>query len=480
MSISLSDYARNDAIGLADLIRSRDVSASEVRDAAVRAIEKVNPQLNAVIDIWDETDPLSVADETGPFAGIPLLLKDFGAAQEGQLNEMGSRLAKGLRAPTTSALVERFKRAGLAPLGRTAVPEFAFNCCTESLLTGATRNPWNLDYSPAGSSGGSAAAVAAGVVPMAHANDGGGSIRMPASCCGLFGLKPTRGRVSLAPMGQVVSGFAVEHVLTRSVRDSAAVLDQIQGPVAGEPFTIAAPPQTYAEAAKRDPRRLRIAYTTASFIGGSVDPESAAAVESTCLLLRDLGHHLEESAPKFDAGMFLDAIKVIFPMGTAAMIAGVAGATGRTPGSETLESAMLAVYQHAQTITGFDCERAAMLLNIVCRQVGAFFTDYDMLVCPTNAKPAWLIGELATDRPGWTSDGWTEHVLGFGPFTMIFNATGQPAMSMPLHMSSAGLPIGIQFVGRFGAEDQLLALAGQIERAQPWTGRRPAIHVERD
>ncbi len=476
--MNVADYAGHDGVGLAGLIGAGEVSATEVAQVALTAIEALNPGLNAVIASYPDR-PARLRGATlpgGPLAGVPMLLKDLVSHEAGQIVEMGSRLARGLRMPHATELVRRYLAAGLVPLGRTTTPEFGYCTTTESVLCGPTRNPWNVAHSPGGSSGGSAAAVAARLVPIGHASDGGGSIRIPAACCGLVGMKPTRGRNSLGPdIGDAIAGFGCEHVVTRSVRDSAAALDATQGVLPGDPFVIPPPARPYLEEAARPPGRLRIAWTAAAWGGEPIDPENVAAVHAAAKLLESLGHTVFEASPRYDHAPFLSAAATIWAVGTGLWVEGVAAATGRTPGPDTLETSVIAVHEAGRRITGFEYQAALIALNTTCRQVAPFFAGCDVLMTPTCAQPAWRLGEIDANAPGWTLTGWTEHIFRRCPFTMLFNATGQPAVSLPLAMSSGGLPIGIQFVGQWADEATLFRLAGQLETAQPWAQRRPGV-----
>ncbi len=472
----LSEYATLDGLGIAELVRKKEISAAEAAGTAMEAIQVVNPQLNAVIE--DYPDRVNQEPADGPFKGVPFLIKDLVIHEAGQTNELGSRLAKGMVAPNDTELMVRFRNAGLVTLGRTTTPEFGFCATVEALIYGNTHNPWNLDHSPGGSSGGSAAMVAARAVPIAHANDGGGSIRIPAACCGLVGLKPTRGRNSLGPdVSEAIGGFAIEHVVTRTVRDSAAVLDATNGPLAGDPYIIAPPARPYLGEVTTKPKALNIAFTTETWSGDPVDPECVAAVHDTAKLLESLGHNVTEASPKIDYEPFMEATAKIWAAGETAWILAVAAATGRTPGPDTLETSILATYEVGMKMTAIEYQGALNVLNTTCRAVGPFFEQYDMLLTPTCAKPAWKLGEMDANKPGWDLMSWSRFVFGICAFTPLFNATGHPGVSLPLAMSSGGLPIGLQFVGQWGREDMLYQLSGQLEQASPWIDRRPGVCV---
>jgi len=474
--VNLDEYTALDGLGVAELVRAGEVSASVVAETALKAINAVNPQLNAVIQSYPERVNQVPAD--GPFTGVPFLLKDIFVHEAGQTLEMGTRMAEGLVVPNDTELAARFRQAGLNILGRTTTPELGYCATAEAVLYGPTHNPWNLDHSSGGSSGGSSAMVAARAVPMAHANDGGGSIRIPAACCGLFGLKPTRGRNSLGPdVGDAIGGFAIEHAVTRTVRDSAALLDATNGAAPGDPFIIAPPARPYLDEVTIKPRPLKIAMTTKAWSDDPVDPECVAAVHETAKLLEELGHEVVEASPQIDHDPFMEATAVIWAASEATWITGLAEATGRTPGPDTLETSMLAIYEAGLKFSAKDYLEAMGVVNTICRAVGPFFDNYDMLLTPTAAQPAWKLGEMDANKPGWDLMSWTNHVFGFCPFTVLFNATGHPGVSLPLAMSNGGLPIGIQFVGQWGREDMLYQLSGQLEEARPWIDRRPGVCV---
>jgi len=472
--MKLDEYAALDGLGIAELIKKGEISTAEAAGAAVEAIEAVNPQLNAVIETYPERVNEDPAD--GPLKGVPFLLKDLVVHEAGKTNELGSRLAKGMVAPTDSELAIRYRNSGLNILGRTTTPEFGFCAASEAVIYGQTHNPWNLDHSPGGSSGGSAAMVAARAVPIAHANDGGGSIRIPAANCGLVGMKPTRARNSLGPdAGEAIGGFAIEHVVSRTVRDSAAVLDATNGSMPGDPYIIAPPSRPYLDEVSTKPKQLKIAMTTKPWSDDPVDPECVAAVQDTAKLLQDLGHEVVEASPVIDYEPFIEATANIWAAGETAWILAVAAATGRTPGPDTLETSIMATFEAGMKMTAMEYMAALGVVNTTCRAVGPFFDDYDMLLTPTCGKPAWKLGEMDANKPGWDLMSWTRFVFGICSFTPLFNATGHPGVSLPLGMSSGGLPIGIQFVGQWGREDILYQLSGQLEEASPWIGRKPQV-----
>jgi amidase len=470
------EYQRFDGLGLAALVRDGEVSAGELARCAIASIERRNPAVNAVLEVFSDVDNIVAAvPADGPFAGVPFLIKDLVIQAEGRACEMGSRLGKGLVAPADSDLMRAFHQAGLATLGRTATPEMGYNVATETLAAGACRNPWDGERSPGGSSGGAAAAVAAGMVPLAHANDGGGSIRIPAACCGLVGLKPSRGRVPIGPgAAEGLGGFGIEFAITRSVRDSAALLDAVQGPGIGDPYIIPAPEQPYLRALERPPQMLRIAVMTQSWSGVPVAPEMAAAVERVARQCEAMGHAVEAAGPALDAEGFARANTDLWSASIAHWVVDLCAATGRVADSDTLETATLAIHEYGLSLSAVDLLHAEDTFNQVNREFGRFFCNYDLLLTPTTARTAWPIGEHASEGGSWTARGWTDHVFSVAPFTAVFNCTGQPAISLPLARSDAGLPIGIQIAARYGREDLLLALAAVLEQAMPWPAIAPA------
>jgi amidase len=475
--MKLDEYARYDGLGLAALVRSGEVSAGEVVETAQKAIDAVNPTLNAVIG---RIEPRAQAgDRNAPFFGVPFLIKDLALHAEGVACDMGSRLVAGsFVSPHDTDLMQRFKAAGVVTLGRTNTPEFGFCSTTEPVLHGPTRNPWDTGRSPGGSSGGSAAAVAAGIVPIAHANDGGGSIRIPAACCGLVGLKPTRGRTPPGPeVGQALHGLGAEHVVSRTVRDCASMLDAVQGPGVGDPFVIAPPLRRYAEEVGAPVGRLRVAVSLSGMMDATIDDDIRGEVMRVARHLESLGHYVTETSPAFDETTFHTANMTYWCGFLAAGVLGIARSNGRKPSRETLEATTLACYEYGASLKLTDVELADMLANTVCRAVAPFFNDYDVLLTPTATGAALPLGFTNADDPKLGAKGWYEHLFRYAPFTALYNMTGQPAISLPLAVDAKGLPVGMQFVARFGAEDILLRLAAQLEQSLPWAGRRPGVHV---
>jgi amidase len=468
--MQIDEYLSYDAVDLARLVREGEATAAELAECAAALAESWNPSINAVLELFDDVDTtLASAPGDAPFSGVPFLIKDLVIQAEGRLSEMGSRLAAGLVAPQDSDLMARFRQAGLVTLGRTATPEMGYNVATETLQAGICRNPWDTSRSPGGSSGGAAAAVAAGIVPVAHANDGGGSIRIPAACCGLVGLKPTRGRVPIGPAAaEGLSGFGIEFAVTRSVRDAAALLDAVQGPGVGDPYVIAPPDVPYVSVLQQAPRALKIGYCTESWSGVAVDPEISDAVLAVARACESMGHRVEEACPPLDAEAFASANTDLWSASIAHWVVDICAATGRPADHSTLEQSTLAVHEHGLSLSAVDLLHTDDIFNGVNRDFGRFFRDYDVLLTPTTAQLPWPVGQHVSDGGDYTARGWTDHVFNPAPFTAVYNCTGQPAISLPLARSESGLPIGVQFAAPYGREDTLLSLAAVFEQTMSW------------
>ena len=475
--MSLSDeLVALDATAQAELVRKREVKPIELIDAAIERIELVNPQLNAVVTpMYDQARAAANSDlPKGPFTGVPFLLKDLLAAYAGVRMTSGSAFLKDFVPTHDSELVARYKRAGLVVVGKTNTPEYGIMPTTEPALFGASRNPWDTSRATGGSSGGSAAAVAAGMVPFAHGNDGGGSIRIPASCCGLFGLKPTRARNPLGPdFGDMFSGLVAEHALTRSVRDSAALLDATAGPDVGDPYWAPPPARPFLQEVGADPGKLRIAFTTSAPSGVQIHRDCVTAVHEAARLCSDLGHHVVEAGPKLNGEQMVPMFMTVWSAGCAWTIDGAAGALGRTPSPEQFEPATWALYQMGRTQTGAGYMTALSWIQAASRDVARFMLDYDIWLTPTLGEPPVPLGSF--DSPAEHPMAGMARAAQFVPFTPICNMTGQPAMSVPLDWNDEGLPVGTHFVGRFGDEATLFRLAAQLETARPWADRRPSV-----
>jgi len=482
--VELAEYAALDAVGLAAALHRRELSAAEVLDAARRALVAVQPRLNVLADgPWER--PLEYAAD-GPFAGVPMLIKDIGCPVGGLPIRLGSRATgAGLVLEDDSWLWRLFRGAGFAALGVAPVPELAFHVLTESVRHGVTRNPWDPARSPGGSSGAGAAAVAAGAVPMAHANDGGGSIRIPAAHTATVGLKPSRGRITSGPgRGESLQGFATNFVLTRTVRDAAALLDVLAVPQPGDRYLVQRPERPWSQELGREPRRLRIAVRTQGSGGTPVDPEVVTAVRGVAATLAGLGHEVVEAAPAVDWEAYAQALVVVWAAGVAEDAAWITQATGGQFRPELYETAIAASIRHGRTLDVLDLAGALDVANRVSRAVGIFLGTYDLILTPSvNTLPV-PVGTVDADDPLFAEleparavREWVDRTFALCSFTSLYNVTGTPAISLPLGWSEEGLPIGVQFATRMGDEATLFRLAAQLEELMPWSQRRPRVHV---
>ena len=491
------EYEEYDGLGLAELVRSRAVKPIELVEEAISRVEKLNPRINMVVQkMYEQAREAAEGDlPDGPFTGVPSMLKDLRAAYAGVPMRGGSRFYRDYVPDHDSEIVRRLRSSGMVIIGRTSTPEFGLLPVTEPELHGPCCNPWNESRTAGGSSGGSAAAVAARAVPLAHGSDGGGSIRIPASCCGVFGLKPTRGRNPFGPdHGEGWHGLACEHGLTRSVRDSAAMLDATAGPDTGAPYWAVPPSRPFLSEVGEDPGRLRIAFTSSPFLPGDVHEDCIKGLKETVRLCQDLGHEMEEACPDIDSAAFARAFLTVVYGETSAEIQEAEVLVGRKATSRDFEPETWVAGLLGREFRAADLARATHVLHGWSRVAGRFFEDYDVLLTPTLAMPPVMTGAL---KPGAMQtlamkvlgklnagglinafagvDKLVNELFRFVPFTPPFNATGQPAMSVPLHWNDEGLPIGMQFVGRYGDEATLFRLAGQLEKARPWADRKPPI-----
>ena len=474
--LSAAEYRQQDGLGLAQLVKEKAVTPLELVETAVSLIETVNPQLNAVV-----TDTFDIARASaqaglpdGPFAGVPFLIKDLGEMVAGVRMTGGSRSLANFIAPLDTDLVRRFRAAGLNIVGKTNTPEFGLLPTTESELLGACANPWDLSRSAGGSSGGAAAAVAAGLVPVAHASDGGGSIRIPAACCGLFGLKPTRARTPQGPIrGDSLGGLSIGFALSRTVRDSAALLDAVAGPAPGDPYWAPPPQRPFLDEVGADPGQLRIALMTESLTGSAVDERVKTAVLDTARLCESLGHIVEEATPAINIEQFIQAFTVVWAAGCSWSIKGIEFITGQSATPELYEPLTWQLHQMSLQQSPGDYLLAIQGIQQMSRQVATFFERYDLLLTPVVAEPPPLLGsfDATPDNPLAGFMRATDYV----PFTPLANATGQPAISVPLHWTADNLPIGSHFIGRFGDEATLFRLAAQLEQERPWRNRWPDL-----
>lgn len=496
---TFKEYDQYDGLGMAELVGKKEISPAELCEEAIERIEKLNPALNAVItpmfDLGRKDIEKGLPD--GPFSGVPFLLKDLVAAYAGIPLTGGSRAYRNYIPDEDCELVTRFKKAGVVIMGKTNCPEWGLLGITEPELYGPTRNPWNLDHTPGGSSGGSAAAVAGGMVPIASGGDGGGSIRIPSSCCALFGLKPTRGRNPTGPEhGAIWQGAVVEHIVSRSVRDSAAMLDAICGTDVGAPYIIPVPERSYIEEITREPGSLKIAFNTRSPVETEVHPECVKAVEETARLLEGLGHTVVEDRPAIDGKALATSYFTMYMGEIAADIEELELILGRKAKKGDVEALTWTFNLLGRAYSaGYFVEQLRQW-GMASRAMGRFHEQYDLYLTPTVAFPPVRVGELQPKPAERVLLGVVNALGGWGgkllklsgvmetiaveslaktPFTQLANFTGQPAMSVPLHWTAEGLPCGVQFIGRFGDEATLFRLAAQLEQAQPWFDRRPPV-----
>ena len=465
-----------DATAQAEMVQRKEVKPIELVDAAIERIERLNPTINAVVTTMYDQARAAASGELpdGPFAGVPFLLKDLLASCAGVRMTSASHCLHDYVPDHDSELVLRLKRAGLIILGKTNTPEFGILPTTEPRLFGPSRNPWDTGRIAGGSSGGSAAAVAAGMVPAAHGNDGGGSIRIPASCCGIFGLKPNRARTPLGPdHGDICNGLVVNHAITRSVRDSAALLDATSGPDIGDPYWAPPPARAFLQEVGADPGRLRIAFNTEAFTGGAVHADCVSAVREAAALCADLGHEVVEAAPDIVGEMLVPLFITVWAAGAAMAVDGYAFLTGRAATQDQFEPITWALCEMGRQTSAPAYLIAVTLLQRLSRDIARFLTEYDMWLTPTLAEPPVPLGTF--DSPPENPMKGFDRAADFCPFTPIFNVTGQPAMSVPLYWNADGLPVGTHFIGRFGDEATLFRLAAQLEEARPWAGRRPPV-----
>ncbi|MFZ2140773.1 MAG: amidase [Xanthobacteraceae bacterium] len=475
--IGFAEYRAYDAIGLAQLVRQRDVSSAELADVALAAIERLNPQLNAVIRIIDgRARTLAGADHLTPealFRGVPFLLKDSGVSVASVPTEYGSRYFKGYTRPYDSEIVRRYKQAGFAILGKTNLSELGSSCSCETMATATMHNPWDLNRIPGISSGGSAAAVAAGLVPAAYATDAGGSIRGPAAWCGLVGLKPSRGRMTYAPdAGEQWSGLATQHVVTRTVRDSAAILDCTAGSVAGDPYCAPPPERNFLTEVTSNPGSLRIGFSATGPNGKPFEAETRAGLLRCAKILEELGHRVEEVSPHWDHALIGEIMGCVAACAVTELVTRHERETGIEPSSDNLEHTNVTLLAMGRRLSAFDLLAAREKINRVSRSFAAFFDTHDIWLTPTMGDVAPPVGYLDSNSPDVTL--LLQRFSEFYRFNSVYNVSGLPAITLPLHSSDLGLPIGMMFGAGYGKEGVLFRLAGQLERAADWSDQHPA------
>ncbi len=470
--MNFADYRQHDALSLAELVRTRHVTPEELLNTALARAAQVNPKINAIVLDHENVARNQLKDglPQGPLTGVPYMLKDLGAQLKGTVTTGSLSLYREAVAQADTTFVERCKKAGLVIFGKTHSPELGLSPSSESRMFGATRNPWNLEHIAGGSSGGAAAAVAAGIIPTAHATDGGGSIRIPAACCGLFGLKPTRARTPIGPKrGEGWGGASIAHVVSRSVRDSAAFLDATAGAAPGDPYTAPHQARPFLDEVKAAPGRLRIAVSTTPPIPAAVHPDAIAAVKDAAKLCESLGHIVEEATPAINGMEIMAAQGVVISANVAFTVDEAAEALGRKARPEDVERATWFRVENARKTDSSAYARAMNTLHYLGRTVAAFMEDHDIILQPTAAQPPLKLGILNMERTDLGE--MFREMISFIPYTGIYNLTGQPSANIPLHWNAAGLPIGTMFTARFGDEATLFRLAAQLEQARPWKDR---------
>lgn len=475
MTLTIAEYRSRDATGLAELVSSGEITPRELTETAISRIEAINPIVNAVIlKAYEQAlDELAKRTDRPAFLGVPYLIKDLHAPVRGLPLTNGSQMFVDPPAPIDSTLVARLRAAGFVILGRTNSPEFGLSASTEPHRYGATRNPWNPGHIAGGSSGGAGAAVASGMLPATHATDSGGSIRIPASCNGLVGLKPTRALNPYGPhRGDAAHGISHEHAVSRSVRDTAAILDVTAGPDVGAPYFVRPPEGGFVAAIRQPPKRLRVGFWNRSFVDEAIDPECSMAVTKAAKLLESLGHAVEEARPDFDWNVITGSQFNVLMTGLGPMVSMMERQRGRPLEAGELEPLTAAVIARGKQASLEFYLANLMRMQLEVRRMAAFFETFDVLLTPTMAAPPPPLGHLRTDNQD--IDGFQSKLLALAPFAAPFNASGQPAISLPLHWSADGLPVGVQFAGRYGDDATLLQLAAQIEQAQPWFNNHPA------
>jgi amidase len=481
--VNLAEYASYDALGLAELVRKKQVSAKELAETAVAAKNKIDAVLGSVVELYP--DRIADLDERslgqGPFHGVPFLIKDVFGHEKGRKVEFGSRLCKGMIVEAGTYFLDMLQASGVNILGRSAAPEYSMAATTETAIYGNTSNPWKKGYSAGGSSGGAQAAVMAGIVPIAHGSDIGGSIRIPASLCGGVGLKPSRMRVSIGPVVDEGGwGYSINFVQVKTVRDAAAMLDCVSIPQPGDPFIIPKPEESYASLTKKPPQKLRVGIVLDELVGVPVDPEIIRAVEAAGKALAGMGHSVDRASVDMGGRDVLLATTDLFFFGFDLRLEGYAKRSGTKIGPDTLEPVILSVYEAAKDITPARFIAANGALNIARRKLGSFFTKYDIWLSPTTAHISEPWGRYHLSKPGVSWANLIEELFKIPcQYTIPHNIMGTPAMSLPLAMHSSGLPIGIQIAAKPAADHLVLQLAGQLESAMPWGHRVPPLHVSK-
>jgi amidase len=470
-----AEYSNYDGLGLAELIAKKKISPLELLNSVHERVDALNPKLNALCHLFFDKAEAQINEGLGPgpFHGVPFVLKDLNQYLVGTITSAGSRIFKNSVAEFDSTLVQRYKQAGLVIFGKTNAPELGLTTTTESVAFGQTRNPWNLERTTGGSSGGSGAVVGSRILPMAHGTDGGGSIRIPASCCGVFGFKPTRARVPMGPTQfESWNGCSHQHALTLSVRDSAALLDASVGAELGSPYFSPPPVRPFLKEVGAEPGRLRIALVTATPAGTPVDPECKKGVLDAAKLCEGLGHSVEETTLPIDFALAGSAFLAILQVSLARTLDDAATVLGRPVSEQDVEPVTWVTMQAGIKVPSVTYSRAIATLHQIGLAMAKFQRNYDVIMSPTLAKPPVALGLLSLSQDVQT---WSKEAMEFSPYTRLYNITGQPSMSVPLHWTPDGLPVGVMFSGRFGEDATLFRLAAQLEKAQPWARRTPQL-----
>lgn len=472
-----SEYDNYDGLGLGQLVRDGQVSPVDLLEEAITRTEQVNGELNAVVyKFYEEARAAIEAGlPQGPFCGVPFLLKDLHLLMQGVVRSNGSAMWRGEIADHDSTLVQRYRGAGLVIFGRTNSPELGLNPVTEPREFGPSRNPWNTHHTPGGSSGGAGAAVAAGILPVAHASDGGGSIRIPASCCGLVGLKPSRGRVPMGPeKAEGWAGQSTSHVVSRTVRDTAAMLDATSGSETGEAYSAPYYPGSFLDAVSSPPGSLRIAVSRSKWGQGEYQNEALTGLEKTVTLLEDLGHRIEEARPDFDGQAAGSALYTVICVNAALTVRQRATELGCSIEELDMEQGTRLCVQMGDATNGADYAAAIQMNQQIGRLLGQFHQQYDVLLAPTMASPPVPVGYISEAPP----EEYGARLFNYMGDAGVHNQTGQPSISLPLHWSKEGLPMGMMFSAAYGNDALLLQLAGQLENAAPWREKRPPLHAQ--
>ena len=476
--MSFKEYDNYDGLGLAELVRKKEVSPSDLLEEAIHRNEKVNGETNAVVlkHYEEAKERLTKGLPEGPFTGVPFLLKDLHVLLTGTKTTYGSKFFKDYVADHNSTLVDRYLDAGLVIFGKTNTPEFGLTVTTEPSLYGPTRNPWNLDHSAGGSSGGAAAAVSSGVLPLANASDGGGSIRIPASCCGLVGLKPTRARTPMGPdRGEGWAGQSISHCVSKTVRDSAALLDATTGLESGDPYGVPEANESFLSACRKNPGKLKIALHLPTD-KVKIEEDVVLRIQETAKLCESLGHEIIEDSPEPDLEALSEAIGIIISANVTVALQQRAEILGTKITPESVEHITYRMYENGKEFSAEQYARATLANHQAGRVLGKFMENYDLILSPVLTKSPVKIGEI--DMSSEDIPTYIERLSSYSCFTGLYNQTGQPSISLPLGLSESGLPIGSMLSAKYGNDELLISISSQLEEAQPWKDKKPSIYSD--